>query len=154
MPKEKSEKAYRQRSVMGTLAKILGAVVVVLVLAGLGFRFGAPGAWDSSIDWIQRALDGPLLGIFQKLSGDYVSEAPDMEGDEKQAWKERLGKTATALREKKGTSARRKELRTEYESIVDKMKDGDLTKAELAPFEKKLDTLLEQIETEEVQKRE
>lgn len=150
----KEAKAFKQRSVTATVAIIFVAVVLVLVLAGVGLRFGAPSAWASGVDGVQSALDGPLLGLFKKLSVRYVDESPDLDADEKKAWRERMDKLSTALIEERGMASTRAELRVEYEGVVEKMKDGDLTKGELAPFEKKLDTLLQQVETEEVQKRE
>jgi hypothetical protein len=150
----KHDKAFKQRSVVGLILKIGIGVVLVLVLAAVGLRFGSKSTWDSGIDWLNGSLETPLLGLFSSLSVRYVDEAQDMDPEEKQAWKTRLTKTASALREEKGTVTTRQELRCEYEAIAGKMQDGDLTKAELAPFQKNLDTVLERIETEEVQKRE
>jgi uncharacterized protein YjeT (DUF2065 family) len=133
---------------------ILLAVLLVLILAGVGVRFGSPGTWEKGVQGINQTFDGTMLNLFKKLSTEYVNDASDMDGEEKRAWTERLNKTATVLQEEKGTATCRRELRDEYEGIVDKMEDGDLTKAELAPFQKKLDRLLEQIETEEAQKKE
>jgi hypothetical protein len=102
----------------------------------------------------QDILDIPLLKAFESISAKYVDNASDMDGDGKRAWKGRLAKLASILREEKGTKDTRSNLREMYNEIVDKMKDGDLTQAELGPHEKKLDLLLEQVETEEVQKKE
>jgi len=150
----KHDKAFKQRSVVGLVIKVGIGVALLLVLAGVGLRFGSPSTWDAGADGLNRSLDGPLLALFKTLSAGYVDEAQDMDTEEKQAWRTRLTKTVSALKEEKGTVTTRQELRDEYEAIAGKMRDGDLTKAELAPFQKKLDQVLERIETEEVQKRE
>ncbi|MHC5040247.1 MAG: hypothetical protein ACYTHM_23305 [Planctomycetota bacterium] len=146
-------KAFKQRSIVLTMAVVLIVVIVVIGGVGVGIRFALPSQWEKGMHWVQGGLDRPMLNLFRNISTDYVNDAPDMEGEEKRAWGERFAKMATALREEKGTADRRKELREVYEGIVEEMKDGDLTKAELAPFQAKLDQLLEQIETEEVQKQ-
>jgi hypothetical protein len=149
-----SSKAYKQRSLVGTIAKILLAVAVLIALAGVGFRFGLPKQWDSAMDALNKGLDKPLLSAFDNLSATYVDSANDFESDEKKAWKARLGKMASALKEEKGNDKLRGDLRTEYDGIVVKMQDGDLTKAELDPFRTKVDDLLQQIDTIEAKKKE
>ena len=154
MVSQRQAKAFKKRSIVGTVAKVLLALVLLVVVAGVGLRFASPATWEKGVEGLKSALDGPMLDLFKKISVQYVNEADDLDGDEKRAWKERLEKTADALKDGKGTVERRKELRREYEGIVEKMEDGDLTKGELAPFARRLDRLLEQIETEEAQKRE
>ena len=149
-----SSKAYKQRSVVALIAKILLAVAVLIALAGVGFRFGLPKQWDSAMEALDKGLDGPLLSAFGSLSATYVDGATDFESDEKKAWKERLGKMASALKEEKGSTEHRKDLRTEYDGIVEKMQDGDLTKAELDPCREKVDAILEKIDTHEAKKKE
>jgi hypothetical protein len=154
MANQDSGKAFKQRSIVGTIAKVLLALVVLIALAGVGFRFGLPKQWDSVTKSLSKSLDGPLLGMFDSLSATYVDGATDFESDEKKSWKERLGKMASALKDEKGSSDHRKDLRVEYDGIVVKMQDGDLTKAELDPFRENVDALLEKIDMHEAKKKE
>ncbi|MHC4599071.1 MAG: hypothetical protein ACYS47_08710 [Planctomycetota bacterium] len=154
MGTQESGKAYKQRSIVGTIAKVLLALAVLIALAGLGFRFGLPKQWDSLTGSVLDCLDGQLLGAFDSLSATYVDAATDMESDEKRSWKERLGKMASALKEQKGSAPQRGKLRDEYDGIVVKMQDGDLSKAELDPFRENVDSLLQEIDTHEAKKKE
>ena len=157
MANHDSGKAYKQRSIVGTIAKVLLALAVLIALAGevvvnSGEMFTLQ--WDKVMTSVSERLDGPLLGAFDSLSGTYVDGSTDFESDEKKSWKDRLGKMASALKEEKGSADLRKNLRVEYDGIVVKMQDGDLTKAELDPFRENVDALLEKIDTHEAKKKE
>ena len=154
MVTQDSGKAFKQRSIVGTIAKVLLALAVLIALAGLGFRFGLPEQWDNAEKAVMKRIDGRLLGAFDSLSATYVDGATDFESDEKKSWKDRLGKMASALKEEKGSAELRKDLRVEYDGIVVKMQDGDLTKAELDPFRENVDALLEKIDMHEAKEKE
>ena len=148
------QKAYRQRSIVLTLGLILLGIGVLIAGAGIGVRFGLPDTWDRGVAWAQDKVDRPLLDLFRKLSVQYVSEAPDLEPDAREAWKSRLNRMASALQGEQGTADLRQELRDLYDGIADRMRDGNLTGAELAPFEDGVDRVLEQIDTAETKKKE
>ncbi|GEM_PF-2600592 len=146
MGSQRMDKAYRRRSVVGTVFKIGLLVVGLLVLAGVGVRFLLPDAWEKAVGGVQDVLDAPLMDMFETLSTKYVDEADDMDDAEKKRWKERFADMTSALREEKGSVELRKDLKDIFDGIVEEMKDGDLKAAELAPFRKDLDDLLEKIE--------
>lgn len=142
-------KAYRKRTITGTVIKILLAFCILVAAVGVGVRFLLPQAWQRGEDRVESALENPLLSLFERIASEYVDKAVDLGPAEQKAWKRRFHQMASVFRDASGSNELRGKLRAEYDRIVDDMTDGDLTASELAPRREPVDQLLKDIEVEE-----
>jgi hypothetical protein len=143
-----SAKAFKQRSVMGTLLKIL-LVVVVFIALGLGVTaIFFKDVWRDGRTWVSGQVEVVRIRLFRHLSSKFISES-DLKEDDKSSWLGLVDRMSSDMLDVRGSDKERAALWEYFDKIAEAMKDDELRSSELEPLKTGLVEILDSIDKTE-----